>query len=108
MGFIIRSAFWLSLVLLLIPVDGTGSADQPSVNPISALLAARDAVADVSGMCERRPEVCVTGRAALDTIQYRAVESARFAYDLIERPEGEEAQAAAPADATITTGTVAR
>jgi hypothetical protein len=112
MGFIIRSVFWLSLVLMLIPVEGSGNADHPAVSPFQAIIAARDAVADVGGMCDRKPEVCVTGRAALDTLGMRARETARFAYGLMderdapaEASETAEQQAAVP-DTTISTGTV--
>ena len=68
MGFIIRSIFWLSLVLLLLPIGGTGgqdSAETPQVGALQALGAAREAITDMIGICERKPEVCATGRAAL-------------------------------------------
>lgn len=111
MGFIIRSAFWLSLVLMLIPVEGTGNDNQASVSPLQAFFAARDAVADVGGMCERKPDVCQTGRAALDTIGMRARESAKFAFELIEQKQPAEdghprTDIADAPDTTIKTGTV--
>lgn len=96
MGFLIRSAFWLSLVLLLIPFGGNG---EETVGPVEAFVAARGAVQDMAGMCERRPEVCQTGRSALNTIGIRAREGARLAYTMIE-PEPREDEPA------ILTGTV--
>ena len=105
MGFIIKSAFWLSLVLLLIPVSGDDTTE--TVGPIQAFFAAREAVGDIAGMCERKPDVCVTGRLALSTITVRARESARYAMEMLE----DESAADAPADVAssdhITTGTVA-
>lgn len=105
MGFIIKSAFWLSLVLLLIPVGGDDTTE--TVGPIQAFFAAREAVGDIAGMCERKPDVCVTGRLALSTITVRARESARYAMEMLE----DEPAADAPADIAssdhITTGTVA-
>ncbi|MCO5058446.1 MAG: DUF5330 domain-containing protein [Rhizobiaceae bacterium] len=105
MGFIIKSAFWLSLVLLLIPVGGDDTTE--TVGPIQAFFAAREAVGDIAGMCERKPDVCVTGRLALSTITVRARESARYAMEMFE----DEPAADAPADVAssdhITTGTVA-
>lgn len=105
MGFIIKSAFWLSLVLLLIPVGGDDTTE--TVGPIQAFFAAREAVGDIAGMCERKPDVCVTGRLALSTITVRARESARYAMEMLE----DEPAADAPADVAssdhITTGTVA-
>ena len=105
MGFIIKSAFWLSLVLLLIPVGGDDTTE--TVGPIQAFFAAREAVGDIAGMCERKPDVCVTGRLALSTITVRARESARYAMEMLE----DEPTADAPADVAssdhVTTGTVA-
>lgn len=82
MGFLIRMAFWFSLVLLVLPFgSGDGS---PGVNPIQAFFAAKEAVDDMAGICERKPEVCEVGKAAVQTIGARAKESARMAYEMIE------------------------
>src|SRR5690606_5001370 len=67
MGFLIKSAFWLSLVLLVIPF-GNDADGQPTVGAVQAFLAARAVVDDLSGLCERRPDVCEVGRAAMHTI----------------------------------------
>ena len=88
MGFLIRSAFWLSLVLLAIPFGGTG-ANGETVGPIPAFSAAREAIGDVSGMCERKPEVCATGKVALETLGVRAREASRIAYELLDERFGE-------------------
>ena len=111
MGFLIRSAFWFSLVLLLLPFGGDGSSDD--LGPLQALLAAREVVQDVSGMCERKPEVCKAGRSALHTIGVKAKASAKLAYDVLGDESAEkvepdaivEAAEIAP-DTTIATGTV--
>lgn len=100
MGFIIRSVFWLSLVLLLVPFGGTGANDAETVGPVEAFIAARGAIGDISGMCERRPEVCEIGRSAIHTIGVRAREGARMAIAAIE-DEGEET------DTALMTGSVA-
>jgi hypothetical protein len=82
MGFLIRMAFWFSLVLLVLPLD-TG-ANGENVSPIQAFFAAREAVDDVSGICERKPDVCEVGKAAMQTIGARARETARIAYEMFE------------------------
>lgn len=108
MGFLIRCVFWLSLVLLIIPLNVGNGGDkdsQPAVGPIQAFLAARDAVQDVAGICERKPDVCTTGRAALYTIGARAREGARLASEMVDGDEP-VAGAALP-DTSLTTGTVA-
>ena len=99
MGFLIRCTFWLSLVLLIIPFGTSGGNETvESVGPIQALSAAREAVGDISGICERKPDVFVTGKAALHTIGVRAREASRIAFELLDDKFGEP-------DAT-TTGTV--
>ena len=101
MSFLIRMAFWFSLVLLVLPLDpATGDGQAESISPIQAFFAAQEAVGDVAGICERKPEVCETGKAAMHTIGVRAREGARIAYEMIDDED------ALPADA-VTTGSVA-
>lgn len=88
MGFLIRTAFWFALVLLLLPL-GTGPDGESRVSPLQALFAAREAVGDIVGICERKPEVCETGKAAMQTIGERARESARFAYEVLDEKFGQ-------------------
>jgi Family of unknown function (DUF5330) len=100
MGFVIRTAFWFSLVLLMLPFGGQSGADGEQVGPLRALMAAREAVGDIAGICERKPDVCETGRSALHTIGVRAKASARMAYEMLDDQPAEP-------DSSITTGTVA-
>src|SRR3990170_1528526 len=83
MGFLIKMAFWFSLVLLALPLDPQGT-NGLSISPIQAFFAAREAVDDVSGICERKPDVCEVGKAAMQTIGVRARETARIAYEMLE------------------------
>ena len=90
MGFLIRAAFWFSLVLLLLPLNvGSDESGHESVSPLQALFAAREAVGDIAGICERKPDVCDVGRSALNTIGTRAKEGARLAAHMIgeEKPD---------------------
>lgn len=88
MGFLIRLGFWFSLVLLVLPL-GTGTDDEgaASVGPLQAFFAARDAVGDVAGICDRKPEVCEVGKAALQTIGARARVAYQFIDDQFEEPD---------------------
>lgn len=99
MGFLIKSAFWLSLVLLVIPLGGGEGESQPAVGPVDTFFAARAVIDDVSGLCDRRPQVCEVGRSALQTIGVRAREGARIAYGMLDEHFGE-------ADAPLHTGSV--
>lgn len=90
MSFLFRAAFWFSLVLLFLPIwPSTPDTDAEPVGAIRALSAAQEAVGDLAGICERKPDVCETGRKAVHTITVRAKESARVALKLLD--EGETA-----------------
>lgn len=85
MTFLLRMGFWFSLVLLALPFGfGGENSDAPSVGPIQTFFAAKEAMSDVAGLCERKPDVCETGRAAFDTISVRARESARLAMEMVD------------------------
>ncbi|MBA3446727.1 MAG: DUF5330 domain-containing protein [Pseudaminobacter sp.] len=100
MGFLVRMAFWFSLVLLVLPLDtGEQSGDAPSVGAIQAFLAAREALGDVTGICERKPDVCETGKSAMHTIGVRAREASRIAFEMLDDNFGEP-------DTATTTGSI--
>jgi hypothetical protein len=74
--FLLRTAFWLSVVVLLLPAD-TGTGDKaPRVTAFEAMVAARAAVSDLSQFCVRNPDVCETGGTAFhvfaDKVRYGA------------------------------------
>jgi hypothetical protein len=66
--FLIRAAFWLTIVVLLLPADPPSSNSTTQVNAFQAIGAARDTVADVSSFCDRNPDTCVTGNAVFDLL----------------------------------------
>lgn len=102
MFFLLRMAFWFSLVLLALPFNsGTDQAGGESVGAIQALAAASQAVGDISGLCERQPEVCEVGRSALHTVTVRAIETAKMAAGMLE-----DAPASDETDLATTTGSV--
>ncbi|TAM96088.1 MAG: hypothetical protein EPN45_21710 [Rhizobiaceae bacterium] len=116
MGFLIKTAFWFGLVLLVIPF-GTGGDKDRLVNPVEAFQAAREAAGDIAGMCERKPDVCVVGKSALYTIGVHAREGAKVAYQMLDArfgkdnagKEGEESAAAdSSLDTSIKTGTIVK
>ena len=87
MFFLLRMAFWLTLVLALLP---TGSSQQqahasaPPIDASDAMIAAGAAVSDVSGFCDRQPEACKVGAHAAVVIGQRAQAGASMVYDFIQ------------------------
>jgi hypothetical protein len=63
--FVLRTLFWLVLVVLLLPPASDGSSPAPRVSLLQAAYAGRILLQDVTGVCERRPEACATSREAL-------------------------------------------
>ncbi len=98
MGFLVKSAFWLSLVLLVIPFGGGNENGEPSVGAVETFFAARAVIDDMAGLCERRPQACEVGRSAFHTIGVRAREGARIAYDMLDERFGEQAATAEAVD----------
>lgn len=87
--FLIRMAFWLCVLILLLPAEGPASNPQTStetgarLNAVRVIDAARTTVSDFAGICERSPQVCDTGEAALDTFMRKARYGAGLVYELI-------------------------
>jgi len=99
MFFLIRTAFWFSLVLLCLPLGSGEPGEGPQIGAIQAFVAASAAVGDFAGFCDRQPDVCETGAAAFHTIGVRARQSAEIAYQILDEQFAE-------ADPTIQTGSV--
>jgi hypothetical protein len=84
MSFLLRLCFWFGLVLLLIPFGSTAMQDKSNtVGAFQAANAAREAVQDTIGICDRKPDVCATAKGAFNTIMVRAKETAKIALDYI-------------------------
>jgi hypothetical protein len=87
--FLIRAAFWLTLVVMFIPADPQTGTDAPRVSALQALGAAQATVADFSSFCERNPDVCVTGSAAFSVFAEKAQNGARLIYRYFDDAEGD-------------------
>jgi hypothetical protein len=88
MWFLIKTAFWFSLVLVLLPVFSSSSTtrtqDNPQVQVGDAVTAATGAFQYVTSLCSEKPDVCVKGGATLTALGYRAREGALVAYEMID------------------------
>ena len=72
--FLVRTAFWLSVVVMLLPADSDTGGKAPRVTAFEAIAAAQTTVSDLSQFCTRNPDVCVTGGSAFhvfgDKVRY--------------------------------------
>ncbi len=84
MFFLIRMAFWLGLVLVLLPTDKSQDSDKPpQVATSDAISAATAAVYDMSQFCSRQPNACAVGGQAATVIGHRAQLGAKKLYGII-------------------------
>jgi len=95
--FLIRAAFWLTVVVMLLPADPPTKQETVSVDPIQAFGAARDTVADVSSFCDRNADACVTGSAVMDLLVRKARYGIRKASEYFDSARHEQ-----PVDGTLT------
>ena len=84
MFFLLRVAFWLSIVLVLLPSGAyQQKTEVPVIGPAEAVTAAAAAVSDMSGFCERQPDACQVGGQAAVAFGQRAQAGARYLFDLL-------------------------
>jgi Family of unknown function (DUF5330) len=83
MFFLLRLAFWLGLVLVLLPRDKTPDSKMPQLSVSDAVQAATAAVSDMSQFCKRQPAACEVGGQAATVIGVRAQDGARKVYQSI-------------------------
>jgi len=87
MFFLLRMAFWLSVVLVLLPSGGsqlrTATAPSSDLGAMETLSAASATVSDMRQFCTRQPEACAVGSQAAVAFGQRAQAGARMVYDFI-------------------------
>jgi hypothetical protein len=94
MFFLLRTAFWLSIVIMLLPTpdsmktpDGVGAAK--AVNAASATMS------DMGQFCTRQPDACEVGSQALTQFGHKAQASAKWVYDFLTEKLGDNTASAA-------------
>lgn len=92
MFFLLRLAFWLGLVLVLLPRDKTPESEKmPQLSVSEAVQAATAAVSDMGQFCKRQPAACEVGGQAATVIGVRAQDGARKVYQSITDKKAPEA-----------------
>src|ERR1700719_1136016 len=91
MRFLLKLAFWLTIVILLLPSDrAQQGASAPQVGTSEAVSASGAVVADVRQFCVRQPDACAVGSQALVQFGYKAQAGARMLYEFINDKVGHE------------------
>ena len=77
MFFLLRMAFWLGVVCVLLPGGTKTDAPNADIDATQAMTLAGAAVSDVRGFCERQPDACVAGGKVAVAIGHKAEAGAR-------------------------------
>jgi hypothetical protein len=100
MFFLLRMAFWLGLVCVLLP--GESDAPSPKIDTKSAVSAAGAAVSDMRGFCDRQPQACEVGGQVAVAIGHKAEAGARTLYEIITTRLSEKPAEPAADNGTLT------
>jgi hypothetical protein len=65
MFFLLRMAFWLGVVCVLLSSGGKSTSPEAQIDASQAVTLASAAVSDVRGFCERQPDACEAGARTL-------------------------------------------
>ena len=81
MFFLFRAAFWLSIVVMLLPTPESMKTPETGIGAAQAVTAASATVSDMSQFCSRQPEACQVGSQALVHFGHKAQASAKWLYE---------------------------
>src|SRR5215467_552267 len=107
MFFLLRLAFWLGLVLVLLPRDKTPESEKlPQISVSDAVQAATAAMSDMGQFCKRQPQACEVGGQAATVIGVRAQDGARKIYRSVTDKKADEKKAEEDKRAPDHTGSI--
>jgi hypothetical protein len=75
MLFLLRTAFWLTIIVLLLPTDERQRSEVYGT--------AQAAVHDIATFCDRNPDTCAKGKDAFGVLVQKAQFGARMLIDLV-------------------------
>lgn len=90
MRFLLRMAFWLCVVLILLPSAGSKPAPESQVSAGEAFWAAKVAFTDMQGFCDRHREACEVGSQTAVALGQRAQIGAKMLYEFLSERFGDE------------------
>lgn len=90
--FFVRTVFWVSLIVLVLPIDKTKVDDTitQSVSTAGAIEIASGAISDLASFCGRNPEVCEKGREFANAFGVKAVYASGLLYKFLDEQFAEK------------------
>jgi hypothetical protein len=93
---LLRMAFWLSVVIALLPI--TPSQQKTTASQVAATSAAIAVVSDIHQFCERQPSACATGSQTIVQFRHKVQTGAELLYQFLnERMTADQSTATAKA-----------
>ena len=83
MFFLLRMAFWLGVVCVLLPGGTKLSSPDAQIDATQAMTLAGAAVSDARGFCERQPDACKVGGKVAVALGHKAEAGARTLYEFV-------------------------
>jgi Family of unknown function (DUF5330) len=107
MMFLLRVAFWLGVVLILLPSGGSketshASAPGSAISATEAVSAASATVSDMRNFCSRQPDACAVGAQAAVSIGQRAQAGAKMLFDFLSERYGPQSTGSVAANGSAT------
>ncbi|MBI3435407.1 MAG: DUF5330 domain-containing protein [Proteobacteria bacterium] len=110
MKFLLKAAFWLTVVLILLPTgrsEETRTANQPQVSTLDAVGAASAAISDARDFCARKPEACAVGSQLATALGHKAQAGAKMIYEFLSDKLGKNgSETGATPAATVRSATL--
>jgi hypothetical protein len=105
--FLVRTIFWLSLVIALIPANPSDLTEgQRPVSTFETLSAAETFVRDLSGFCERNASACDTGRQIVAQFGAKAHTGLSYLSAYIEKKTPPPSRTATDGEDNVKTGAI--
>jgi hypothetical protein len=104
MFFLLRVAFWLGVVCVLLPSGNRSTSPDAQIDASEAVTLAGAAVSDMRGFCERQPDACITGGKVMVALGHKAEAGARTLYEFVNRLREKSAsnEKTSPSQGTLT------
>lgn len=90
MFFLLRMAFWLTVVCVLLPSGSNNASPNSRIEATQAASLATAAVSDVRGFCGRQPDACEVGGKVAVAIGHKAEAGARTLFEFISAKVNEQ------------------
>ena len=81
MFFLLRMAFWLAVVCVLLPSGTKTTSPDANIDATQAVTLASAAVSDARRFCDRQPDACAVGGKVAVALGHKTEAGARTIYE---------------------------